>query len=76
MEPRYDLIGCGWAGELAKPRPRGEIVIAESLGGPCDIVTLESERRALIVRGGRAVLAAIDAAQKIEIIRCQRFRGA
>ena len=70
MEPRWDLIGGGWAGELAKPRPaRGEIVIAESLGGPCDIVTLESERRALIVRGGRALLAAIDAAQKIEINR-------
>lgn len=63
MEPRYDLIGGGWAGELAKPRPpRGEIVIAD--GCLSDVVTTEIDRRRSIADGARALVEAVVEAYK------------
>lgn len=75
MEPRYDLIGGGWAGELAKPRPlRGEIVIAD--GGLSDVVTTEIDRRRSIIDGCAAVLAAIDEAPKPDLNTVCKISGA
>lgn len=74
MEPRWDLIGGGWAGELAKPRPpRGEIVIAD--GGLSDVVTTEIDRRRSIIDGCAAVLAAIDDAPKPDLNSVCKISG-